>query len=309
MKGSILKTIALTIMCLCCVAESSARTDADMENTEVFTLLSLSEDNIYVGAPVCFSVRLLSTNPEIDFVRPLTHPEFTGFDVRRYPMARTNRYSHITREKYDGEMYYAVWLEDIVLIPKESGSFTIESGDYIVGINEYEVFSDPFWGTVRRAVPEEYPVKGTKIKLKVKNLPGKAPAGFSGAVGEFNISASVPRSATKGNQGTVYIQISGEGDLSGVEIPDLMSKFPASLGIKSVSQNVDSYLEDGNILSRLTFECTFSPLADENVVISEIPFVYFNPRTKKYETKTSSPVEIRIEESTPHGERPIYQEI
>lgn len=309
MKGYTIKSFVLMALCLCCAFGSSAQTDTDMENTEIFTVVSLSEENVYTGVPVCFSVRLYSTNPEIDFVRPVTHPDFAGFDVRRYPMAHTNRYSRISREKFNGKMYYAVWLEDVVLVPKEPGTFTIESGNYVAGINEFEIFSDPFWGTVRRAVPAEYPVKGDKIKIKVKALPSKAPAGFSGAVGEYDITASVPRSAAKGDRGTIYIQVYGEGDLSGVDMPDLMSKFPSGLGIKSVSQDVDSYIENGTIHSRLTFECNFSPISDEAIVIPEIPFVYFNPRTKKYETKNSPPVEIRVEKSSPYGDRPTYQEI
>lgn len=281
----------------------------EYSDTELFIITSLSDKNLYVGVPVCFSVRLYSTNPSIDFARPVSRPVFDGFERTRIPVARTNRYHQATKEVYKGKSYYCVWLEDVVLIPKQSGSFTIKGEDYIIGVNEYEVFSDPFWGTVRRAVPAEYPVKGEKIKVKVSSLPSSTPKDFSGAVGEYRIQASVPKVAYKGDSETLIVQVSGQGDLSGVDLPDLLSRFPAELGVRSVSQECHTYLEEGVVRSDLTFECGFSPLKEGIITIPPLTFVYFDPENKKFETAKSSAIELEIRTGVPDGKRPEYKEI
>lgn len=297
MRKRLISSFILALITLLALPMAKAQPNSPYANTEVFIVTSLSDKNLYVGVPVCFSVRLYSTNPDIDFVKPVSHPGFDGFDVRKYPMVRTDRYHRITRETYGKKQYYAVWLEDVVLTPTATGTFTLKGEDYIAGLNEYQVFTDPFWGTVRRAVPEEYPIKGESVKVKVSNLP-KAPTEFSGAVGEYSIQTRVPRDITAGDDGTLIVTISGQGDLSNVELPNLLSQFPTQLGVKSISQDCSTYLEDGVIRSVMTFECGFIPSEVGSITIPSVSIVYFNPIQKKFQTATSDPIQLEVKSST-----------
>lgn len=302
----------LLVMCISLLSAGSVRaqSEAQYEDTQVFTVTSLSSDNFYVGVPVCFSVKLYSTNPSIDFVRPVSHPKFEGFDIKKYPVVRTDRYNRINREKYNGKMYYTVWLEDIVLVPQSTGRYTLAGEDFIAGINEYEVFTDPFWGTVRRAVPEEYPVTGEKVKVKVSQMPQNAPKDFTGAVGEYIIRTKVSREVSKGDDETLIVQVSGQGDLSEVEWPGLMTQFPTSIGVKSMSQDCRTYLDDGVLRSDLTFECGFSPAVEGLITIPSLSFNYFDPVKKKFRTAKSEVIEIEVKPTTSSSETPtIIQEI
>ncbi len=298
--------ISLTYM----QTEVYAQGDAVYENTEVFTVTSLSSDNLYVGVPVCYSVKLYSTNPSIDFVRPVSQPEFNGFDVTKYPVVRTDRYNRIIKEEFKGKIYYTVWLEDVVLIPKSIGTYLLKGEDFIAGINEYEVFTDPFWGTVRRAVPEEYPVKGDEIKVKVSQLPKNLPEGYTGAVGEYSIRVRVNTDVLKGEDEILTVHITGQGDLSDIEWPDLMTQFPSTIGVRSMSQDCRTYLDDGVVRSDLTFECGFSPLEEGELTIPALSFKYFDPIKKKFRTAQSAPVEIMVKSSSSRKINPtIIQEI
>lgn len=309
MRTKTILSILGYIFCIMGTFPVFAQNNEEYSDTQVFLITSLSDKNLYLGVPVCFSVRLYSTNPSIDFARPVSRPSFDGFERTRIPMTRTDRYHSVTRENYKGKTYYCVWLEDVVLIPRETGNFTISGEDYIIGLNEYEVFSDPFWGTVRRAVPVEYPVKGEKIKVKVSAIPGKAPSEFSGAVGEFQISVSLPDQTYKGEMQTLLVRISGQGDLSNVELPNLIGQFPSQLGVKSVSQECTTYLEEGVVRSELTFECGFQPLSEGKLTIPSLSFVYFDPLQKKYMTTKSNSIELEVKSGLPSSGKPIYQEI
>ncbi|MCM1291586.1 MAG: hypothetical protein NC201_05170 [Prevotella sp.] len=293
----IYKLINLIIVVFGTAACMSAQGESKFEDTEVFTITSLSSKNLYVGVPVCYSVRLYSTNPSIDFVRPISKNHFEGFDIKQFPTLRTDRYHHINKEIVKGRTYYTVWLEDIILVPQSVGDFNIKGEDFIAGINEYQVYSDPFWGTMRRAVPSEYPIKGQDMKVKVSNFPSNQPKNFSGATGVYSVKVNVNKIVAKEDEAVMVVRISGQGDLSDVDLPNLLSQFPNSLGVKSVSQDCNTYMENGVLRSDLYFECGFSPIQEGIIKIPAITFTYFNPDKKKFVTAESEPIDIEVRES------------
>lgn len=262
-----------------------------MEETRLFLVESVTGGNLYVGQPICYSVKLYSTNPSIEFARPMTRTSFSGLRQVRFPKARTGRTNTVRRETYKGKEYYTVVLDDVMLLAPQAGAYSIKGAEYVIGINEYSLYSDPFWGTVRRLEPSEYPVKAGDMKVKVKDLPPKAPQGFSGAIGEFTVKSVLPEGPIAPNQeATVLFQVKGKGDLREAAIPDVASSFPPTVELKSVARDIRTWQQDDAVKSELTLECTFVPLEAGDIVISPVGFEYFSPAAGKYRSSKSEAV-------------------
>lgn len=285
------KSILTAVVMLAAWLSADAQRTGQMEDTQLFIVESVTEGNLYVGQPICYSVKLYSTNPSIGFARAVDSPDFSGLVPVRLPKARTGRNSGIQKETYKGKEYYTVVLDDVMLLASQGGSYAVRGAEYVIGINEYVLVSDPFWGTVRRVQPAEYPVKARDLKLKVKNLPAKAPQDFSGAVGEFSIKSILPEGPiAPGQEATVLFRIIGAGDLREIAVPDVTSAFPDNVELKSVSRNLQTWQQDDAVMSELTLECTFVPESEGDVVISPVSFVFFSTAKGKYVTSESEAV-------------------
>lgn len=288
----------------------AAAQDNLYENTELFLLTTVSPDYVYVGAPLCYSVKLYSTNPSIEYARALSYPRFDGFQTISYPRARSGRHSNIIRETYKGKTYYTVVLDDVMLVPSASGTQTVSGGEYIIGVNEYSLYSDPFWGTVRRLQPAEYPAKAPDVKVKVRSLPSGAPKNFSGAVGDYQIQAILPDGPiAPSEEATIIFRIRGKGDLKSATMPDIASAFPEGVELKSISENLQTWQQEDAVMSEMTLECTFVPISEGDVKIAPVEFTYLNPATGKYGKSYSEAVYFTVTRPELPSAPPVYHEI
>lgn len=272
-------------------ASAKAPSTGQYEDTQLFLVVSITEGNLYVGQDICYSVKLYSTNPSIEFARPISRADFSGLKQVQFPKARTGRNSDIQKETYKGKEYYTVVLEDVMLRGSDAGSYTLKGSEYVVGVNEYSLYTDPFWGTVRRMQPAEYPVKVGDLKVKLKSLPAKTPEGFSGAIGEFSVKSVLPEGpiAPKA-EATVIFKIRGTGDLRDTRLPDVSGAFPEGVELKSISRDLQTWQQDNKVMSELTLECTFVPEEEGDLVIAPISYISFSPKAGKFVTGKSEAV-------------------
>ena len=310
---TILRSVTLPLAVasvLVCVPQQAAAQENLYENTEIFLLATVDPANNYVGAPLCYSVKLYSTNPSIEYARPLSSPRFEGFEAINYPRVRSRRDGNIQREMFDGKSYYTVVLDDMMLVPSEAGKWSITGGEYIIGVNEYSLYSDPFWGTVRRLHPAEYPAKAPDMTVRVKKLPSGAPKGFSGAIGNYHIQSILPDGPiSPEEEATVIFRIRGTGDLKSAVMPDVAVAFPEDVELKSVSQDLQTWQQENAVMSEMTLECTFVPLAEGDIKIAPVDFTFLNPETGKYVKTASDAVYFTATRPSLPSAPPVYHEI
>lgn len=129
-----------------------------------------------------------------------------------------------------------------------------------------------------------------KVKIKVLPLPslGK-PENFSGAVGRYNISATINKKSIKVNEPLVVtITISGNGDINSVsepkiDLPNEIQKYATTVKIN----------KEGIINSK-QFQCVLMPILEGDFTIPKISFSYFNPDSKEYATINTSEFKIKV---------------
>lgn len=138
--------------------------------------------------------------------------------------------------------------------------------------------------------------------LNVESLPlpeSGRPAGFSGAVGQFDLAASAgPTEVTVGDPITVRVQISGRGSLDALTLPvpeawKNFKTYPPTAKLETTDQF--------GFQGTKTFEQIISPLNSDVREIPALTFSFFNPEDGKYHTLTHAavPLTVKAAGSTP----------
>ena len=150
-------------------------------------------------------------------------------------------------------------------------------------------FADPFGRTGER---RDVPIVSEAPPLEVKPLPPGAPASFSGAVGNFNMTVDAnPKSVQVGDPITVTSTIAGRGNFDRVTGPALEDergwhKYPPSSKFKQD--------DDVGISGAKTFEMVLSP-NEKKQSISPLAFSYFDPVKENYVTLRNDAIPIHVE--------------
>ena len=152
-------------------------------------------------------------------------------------------------------------------------------------------FDDSLFGDLI-GKPHDITIRSEPVTLEVKPLPSNAPANFSGAVGNFTMTAEAnPKSVQVGDPITVTATISGRGSFDRVNAPSIEDdrgwhKYPPSSKFKQD--------DDVGISGAKTFETVLSP-NEKKQAVPPLAFSYFDPVKEQYVTLRSEPVPIQVE--------------
>ncbi|MBP7215952.1 MAG: protein BatD [Candidatus Omnitrophica bacterium] len=135
---------------------------------------------------------------------------------------------------------------------------------------------------------EAYPLqlKSPEVPVTILALPKEGkPESFSGAVGDFDLSASVsPTELKVGDPITIRMTVSGDGNLNTVSMPSLNTRDDFKRYEPQVKQEQDQKV----------FEQVIIPLSAKVKQVPEIVFHFFNPQTSQYQTITKGPFPIAV---------------
>jgi len=143
---------------------------------------------------------------------------------------------------------------------------------------------------------------GSLVRIQPLPLQGR-PLDFSGAVGKFEVSAEA--SATRAMTGdpiTLRMKITGQGNFDRV----VTNGLTPSASWKSYKPNARFESADRKgFAGTKTFEQTIVPIQAGSSEIPTLSFSYFDPDTRTYVTKTTSPIPIEIVPSTAATSAPV----
>ena len=180
----------------------------------------------------------------------------------------------------------------IVIIPRRQSSTRPRSPLDLFNMDDPfadPFFSDPFGSFGQQ---EKVTIKSEAATLEVKPLPPNAPANFSGAVGNFAMTAEAnPKSVQVGDPITVTATISGRGnfDRMNAPVPDDENgwhKYPPSSKFKQD--------DDIGISGAKNFELVLSP-NEKKSAIPPLAFSYFDPINENYVTARTEPIPIQVQ--------------
>ena len=219
----------------------------------------------YVNAPLTYTFRYLYTTvlPTRESPTPRL-PSFSNFRIEEIstPPSQTRQIRGKT-----------FWVEAHVrqLYPQKTGQIVIEPAELVLPLRS-----------------GHRTLKTKPLKLTVQPLPevGKPP-NFSGAIGEYQVSAQVARSSVEvGKALTLSVRVSGRGNIETVTAP----KLPPMPG---VIVSGPTLTEDSTPTSR-SYAFALIPSQRGGLRIPAIAYTYFNPHRAVYATTHTAPIPVSV---------------
>jgi tetratricopeptide (TPR) repeat protein len=186
---------------------------------------------------------------------------------------------------------------------KASGPLSLAPATQLVNIATGSIG----FGLFQQQRVEQLSVTSKRAELIVNPLPAPAPAGFSGAVGQFKlVSKVVPNSAAVGEPITWTLELSGTGnwpDLTGLPQREVSKDFQV------VQPQAKRTPAEGKLFdATLAEDVVLVPTRPGTYVLNPVTFVYFDPKAAAYQTLTTARRTLTITPPVPvPGATPRFQ--
>jgi hypothetical protein len=290
----------------------SGSSDADTHTTEdgtAFARLVLPKHELYVGETVPVEIQV--------GLRPGMVAQLNGLPTLNGDAFTLNKLSSKPEQTQEmvGDTPYTVLTWHSVLAALKPGNFplTVETpltvqvrtapqrAQLPEGMLGGSMLNDPFFqsffggGTTEKQIT----VASDPDVLKVLELPAAGrPAGFGGAVGKFAVSSELSAAAsTAGDPLTLRLKISGTGNFDRVNSP-MLGQVNGWKTYQSTAKFAPA--DSAGYGGEKAFEQAVIPMQPGRQTVPALAFSFFNPDTRRYETKTSAPFSVEVA-PTPAG--------
>lgn len=252
-------------------------TNSKISPNDFIITVNLSKKDIYEKEAVIATIKLYTKHNVTKF-QPVVMPQFEGFLSEEIDV--TNQKPVL--ENFRGENYYTVVLKKCLLYPQKSGTLKINSGTYDVTLETVDYVTNGYYAT---PVPKQHNITTTSnsVSVSVKPLPTPAPPSFNGAVGNFEVSASIAPAQLRTNEAARYVlTVRGTGNLKHLAEPII--PLPATVEEYTPSGESDARFNGSNMQGSYTATYTFIPQVVGKLDIPAWDYTYFNPATGQYVT-------------------------
>lgn len=255
-----------------------------------FLSVSLSKNNPYVNEAVGLAYKLyIPQNYGVLNYNETEQPQFNGF----WAQDLSKNISGPFQETVKGHPYTYYILRKKILFPQQSGKLTIQPLNLQIDV-QVPVYRNFFGMRVPDYEVQRVKLSSGKKIVNVKPLPTQnQPVDFSGAVGQFDFSVQIDKNNIDlGNPVHITVQVKGTGNLKLFDLPVL--KAPEELEVYD-PQHSESI--------QPTFNGNKGTISDKYIVIPNQPgkfiipgmrFVYFDPKSKSYITKTTDDLVLLV---------------
>lgn len=253
----------------------------------VFIRMDTDKQTAYQGECISLSMQLwrikhprISSGPYRGAL--ITSPTTEGFFVRELD---PTQYDATT-----GSWTYNVAETRKLLYPTRPGTLTVGQWHWegIALLNRQSlVMRDKLY----------YKLDAGPIDIKVKPLPA-APPGFTGGVGQFDVSAALSQQVVKqGVPTALTVKVNGFGNPDAIGDPRLPGLEWAN--VRDAQRDTEFFDDDDGVQPKVekTFTFSITPSQAGHKEIPAFSFAYFDPDEGKYQTTTLGPYDVDVLES------------
>lgn len=258
---------------------------------KVFIKAHINKTKLYQGEQLVVSYKLYSkinlANIDITAL-----PELNGFWKEEVETS-----SRPTVKAIDG-VNHNVWeISRMIVTPQRSGILEIDPMQATITIQvknnrkRNDPFRDPFGFFDSYQNIDEH-LQSANRKIEVLPLPNP-PANFSGAVGKFKLDGSVDKKEGKTNEAISYkLTLSGSGNLHLID--EIPIEFPNDFEAYDPQLTDKSFTSKNGVSGKRIFEHLLIPRYQGTYTIPAVEFVYFNTKSKNYETLQTKSFDINV---------------
>lgn len=248
-----------------------------------FLTTEVTEENPFLNQEIVLTVKLYARDYSIlNRIRNYNEPDFANL-VAKYVSEKTD--DNIRQEVVNGQTYVSQELARYILFPQKSGK--VEIDPFAI-----EVIISGYYGS------EAVQLTSQPISLKVKDLPAPKPKNYSGAVGNYKLTASMSKDEVKANKAVnLEVEIIGSGNLNTIKTPDI-----------ELSETIETYApkrrdafeaKPSGMKGKVVENTVMVPQYGGNYAIGPIRFCYFDPKEEKYVTLSTEPMVLKVDGPEP----------
>lgn len=248
-----------------------------------FLSAEVSDQNPFVNQEVILVVKLYARDYSIlRRVKNYREPDFTNM-ITKFVSEKTS--DAIKQELVNGQTFVSEELARYVIYPQKSGEIELDPFEINIVISGY-------YGA------EVIPLTSQPISMHVKSLPSGKPENFSGAVGDYKLSAFLSKNETKANKAvSLDVEIVGSGNLNTLKTPSI-----------ELSDEIETYApkrkdlfdtRPSGLKGKVVEEHILVPQYGGNYTIGPVVFNYFDPFKEKYITLQSKSFNLKVDGPPP----------
>lgn len=273
-------------------AGGSAAQQEQASTDDLFVAIELSKRTAYIGEPIEAYLKVYS-RLDISGFEDVKFPNFNGFWSQELSSPQNITFQ---RTQVNGRIYNMATIRSYLLYPQQAGKAELEP--FELGV----IYTRPRSSNRPRSIFDEFFGGGMEqrrtrlvsrpVTINVEQLPGNAPASFSGAVGSYKMTATADKNALTANEAvTIKVKISGTGNFKLIGTPKV--QFPQSFEVfdPKISENAPKSV---NASGSKTYEYTAIPRAAGSYTVAPIEFAYFDLTKRAYVTLRSEPFELNV---------------
>jgi hypothetical protein len=264
------------------------------EGTDLLVLGSVDDENPYVNEQITYTFTFLRRVRILEGAR-YTPPTTVGFWVEELDSTEPREVV------VDGVRYVAERIRT-ALFPTGPGEYSIGPSTVVVTVEDrsrrrrrdpFDFFGNDPFGFLRSG--REVRLQSDPVVVNVRPLPAAGkPADFSGAVGRFELAATVDRQEVRaGDPVTLTVKLAGEGNVRVVPTPDLSSLEGFKIYDSEASEA--SHAVGGRIRGEKSWEYVLVPTAGGDVEIPPITLAVFDPEKNAYVTLATAAIPLHVE--------------
>lgn len=249
-------------------------------NEAFFIQVEVDKTEVFEGEQVTVNWYLY-TRGQMETLDRLKFPDLRGFWKEIIEEVPTIQF---TEEIVNGIPYKKALLASHALFPIKAGAAYID--EYKIKSRIRVPTGGGFLGQ-----PYEFTKSSEKVKINVKPLPLEGrPADFSGAVGSFEINATVEGQSFPVNQPlSLKVRFEGAGNAKVIDLPPL--NLPSGLEIYD-TKSESKFFKNGR--SYKEFEVLLIPRQEGELDIPALSASFFDPKTQKYYSKTTNALKLNV---------------
>ena len=220
-------------------------------------------------------------------------PDLTGFHSQEVPLPQQKSF-HL--ERVNGKPYRAVTWSQYVMYPQMTGKLQIPSITFKGIVVQQNRPVDPFAAFLNGGsgyVEVHRNIVAPGLTVQVDPLPAK-PAGFSGGVGRFNISAQLTKKEVKaGDPVTLRVVVGGNGNLKLIKQPEV--NFPKDFDKYDAKVTDKTKLTSTGVGGNMIYDFLFVPRNQGTYTIPAVSFTYYDTGLNAYKTIKTQPFKLVVD--------------
>jgi len=261
-----------------------------ISGSDLFIKVSASKQHVREQEPILLTYKVYTLVALTQLNGKMA--DLKSFYTREVPLSQEKQF-HL--EMLNGKPYKTVTWQQYVMFPQVTGKLEVPSITYEGIVAQQNRNVDPFeaffnGGSGYVEVKKQITAPG--ITIQVDPLP-EHPAGFSGGVGSFQISAQLDKTEVKANDPVkLRVTVSGMGNMKLLKQP--VVEFPSDFDHYDAKVTDKTKLTTRGLEGSIVYDFLAVPRHQGTFEIPAISYVYFDTQSNKYKTVKTQPFTLYV---------------